>query len=111
MKHALVVVLLTFCGAAFGQVNTLPPAPCDSINLRLELAGEQMRKAAWNRNTSIVVGVVGGFFTVLTADRSKPGYDQEEAIAVAAATGFGFGLFQWLGADHDRKAARHLMGN
>ena len=99
---------LLFSGAAFGQVNTLPSAPCDSINLRLELAGEQMHKAAWGRSASVFVGAFAGAFAIAANDRSQKYYSQAAAIVLAGVSVGGFLGFQVKGAGHDRKAAALL---
>ena len=89
----------------------LPPVPADDVNLRLEMAGAQMRKAGISRNTSIGIAIAGGIFTALASDRSAKVYDQRGAFVIAVATGVGFAAFQYKGSRHDRKAGAILSGH
>lgn len=102
----LCAALLT-ASACFAQ-DELPVAPVEAIDLRLDMASEQMRKAAWSRETSIYWALGTGLFTMLAADQSAPAYDHNLAVGLGSLCIGGFAVLQIKGARHDRKASRYL---
>lgn len=82
--------------------------PDTTLGMRIDLAGVQMGKAAWCRNTSIWWGLFGAAFTGLAMDKSAAVYDERLAMGLGALSAMGFAGFQLSGAIHDRRAARLL---
>lgn len=108
MKHCVIALFLACSMVAKGQQFDILSVPPDTISTRLNLASEHMRKAAFDRNTSMWWALFGGAFTALAMDRSHKAYQPNVAFGLGAVTCAGFFSFQLAGAVHDRKAARAL---
>lgn len=77
----------------------------EPVNLRLNMAAEQMGKAAWSRNTSGWVLLFGGLFTAIASDKSVKVYEPNLVYGLGAITATGFVTLTIKGSKHDRKAA------
>jgi dipeptide/tripeptide permease len=108
MKHTALVLFLVLSFAAKGQQMGIMAVPDDTLATRMNIAGEHMRKAAFDRNTSLWWALFGGAFTALAMDRSQKAYQPNLAFGIGAVTCVGFFSFQLAGAVQDRKAARAL---
>ena len=83
----------------------LPEAPASDVNLRLEMAGDQMEKAGRARLHGALLMVAGGAVAAIaTADKDNP----DLPIYIAGGAALGFVGFSVKGALHDGKAGRHL---
>lgn len=103
MKHAIAFALVLTFGGSFGQ--GIMEVPSDSLTARINLASTEMKKAAWNRNTSIWFAIVGSAFTGLAMDKSAKAYQPDLAFGLGAVTAACFVTFQLNGARHDKRAA------
>ena len=110
MKHTVIVLFLALSFAAKGQQMGIMAVSADTLALRMNIASDHMRKAAFDRNTSMWWALFGGAFTALAMDRSQKAYQPDLAFGIGAATCAGFFSFQLAGAVQDRKAARALHG-
>jgi hypothetical protein len=111
MKHVTVTLLLALSLTCHAQEQPpLMPSvvpPMDPVNLRLNMAADQMGKAAWSRNTSGWVLLFGGLFTAIASDRSGK-YDERLPIGLGAITAAGFVTLTIKGSKHDRRASKLL---
>lgn len=89
--------------AAFGQDLPAVPVEQDPVDLRLELASGQLRKAACSREASLYVGLLGAAGTLIMV-RTDPTL----ATWIGGVTVAGFYTLQLKGAGHDRKAGNAL---
>ena len=108
MKTTALVLFLAMSVAAKGQQMGIMSVPADTVVVRMNIASEHMRKAAWSRNSSMWWALFGGAFTALAMDRSHKAYQPDLAFGLGAVTCAGFFSFQLAGACQDRKAARAL---
>ncbi|HNU57471.1 MAG TPA: hypothetical protein PKN30_12850, partial [Flavobacteriales bacterium] len=100
MKHLFVLAIAASLSAsAFGQ--GLPEAPSEKIDLRLEMAGEQLEKAGRDRLHGALVGVVcGSLYGLIQQDPDS----KQLATGMAIGAGAGFLIFEIKGALHQERA-------
>lgn len=104
MKRTIVVCALGLLGLG-ASAQGLPQVPSDGIDMRLDMASEQMEKAGRSRLHGALLLVAGGAFAAITtADNEHP--DLSKVIAASAV--LGYASFTIKGAIHDGKAAKHL---
>jgi hypothetical protein len=103
MKYTLALCASLLVASCFAQ--DLMSVPGDSVTVRLNLASTELKKAAWNRNTSIWFAAIGGIFTGLAMDKSAKAYQPDLAFGLGAVTAACFFTFQLNGARHDKRAA------
>lgn len=106
MKALLLTGFVALSLGVSGQ--GIPAAPtAEAINLRLEKASVEMRKAAWSRNTSIYWLVAGSAMT-LASHVSNGESGDVVPLAMGGLTFAGFAVFQIKGSGHDRRASVSL---
>lgn len=107
MKHTALVLFLALSFAAKGQQPGIMSVRLDTVP-EMKIASDHLRKAAFDRNTSLWWALFGGTFTALAMDRSAKVYQPGLAVGIGAITCAGFFSFQLAGSEQDRKAARAL---
>lgn len=105
---ALVLCALVFTSSLAAQ--DLPDVPAErSVNLRLDMASDEMTKAGRDRITSAIVLLFGGAM-VLANESQRDGAKYEEGLSwwMGGATAGAFITFQLTGGRHDKRAAKAL---
>jgi len=109
MKHVTTLLFVALSMGLFGQDLPAVPATEPSVELRLELAGWEMDRAAeWRSLATFMIASGAG---IIAADRIN-NRDGSWSFAAGVAV-FSFGTYVTLnsmGDRHDRRAARLLHG-
>lgn len=110
MKRTIVACSLALLGLG-AMCQDLPEVPRDSLEWRLQMAGEQSIKASRSRDTSLAFLLVGGVITTLAADKSANVYNANVPIGMGILTAAGFFTFQYKAIRHERNQGRYLLGH
>jgi hypothetical protein len=108
MKHVSTLLFAFLLSLPCLAQQTLPEAPAQDVNLRLELASGHLLKSAKLRNEAIFWGVAGTAFTLLAANKGQRHYSEGVAVGFGLATVGGYVMFSLRANAHDRKAALAL---